>query len=327
MSYAGAIERLLSLVRPETSPARRHAMAQAGVLRLLHGLDDPHQSLAVVHVAGSKGKGSTAHYIEAVLRGCGLRTGLYTSPHLVDWTERIRIDGAPVTEQAFADALDDVWTVLLRETPTGGAHADVASFFDVLTAAACHEFARRGVQVAVVECGLGGRFDATNVFASRVGIITTLELEHTDRLGQRIESIAWHKAGIARRDRPLLIGPMPENARRVVSMEARAVGARLHDQREFIASPPRVCDTNILLDYQHAGLRLDVRLPGPALHAAENACLALAAAHLGELVDPASLRTHAAAALAGCQPPGRLQLFPGPPRLLVDAAHAEGSAR
>lgn len=179
-------------------------------------LGDPQAGLAVVHVAGSNGKGSVCAMVEAVARAAGLRTGLSTSPHLSRFAERIRLNGEPIEEDAFRRALEPA-----LEVRGGG-----LTFFEVLTAASLLAFRDAGVDIAVLEVGLGGRLDATNVIdAPLATAITSIALEHTEELGPTIGHIAREKAGILKRGAPVITGPLPPEAMREVAAAAGAVGA------------------------------------------------------------------------------------------------------
>jgi len=175
----------------------------------------PERAFPVVHVAGTNGKGSVSAMVEAIARSHGMRTGLYTSPHLCRFAERIRLDGEPVTDDALADLLGRA----LDEGPD-------LSFFETATLAAFLAFRDAGVDVAVVEVGLGGRLDATNVIPTpRAAAITRIALDHTDRLGTTLVEIAREKAGIAKPGLDLVLGPMPPDVRGAIDEVAHAAGA------------------------------------------------------------------------------------------------------
>jgi dihydrofolate synthase/folylpolyglutamate synthase len=176
----------------------------------------PEREFVAIHVGGTNGKGSVATLIAAALRGSGWRVGLYTSPHLVSVCERMLVDGRPIPPGAFA-----MWTDRLRPE----IERAEASFFEATTAIAFADFAARGVDIAVVEVGLGGRLDATNVITPIVAVVTTVGLEHTQYLGETIQDIAWEKAGIAKAGVPLVVGALDAAARRVVAEHGRDVGA------------------------------------------------------------------------------------------------------
>jgi dihydrofolate synthase/folylpolyglutamate synthase len=182
----------------------------------LAALGDPHLGLPAVHVAGSNGKGSTAAMVEAIARAAGLRTGLYTSPHLCRFAERIRIDGEPIDDGAFARCLG---AVLERCRPD-------LTFFESLTAAAFSAFREAHVDVAVLEVGLGGRLDATNAIRDPIATaITSISLEHTAVLGSTLAAIAREKAGILKPGAPVVLGPLPAQADAAIVEVATRVGA------------------------------------------------------------------------------------------------------
>ena len=164
---------------------------------LLDVLGNPQRQYATIHVAGTNGKGSTASLIAEALGAAGFRVGLYTSPHLVSFRERIRVDGTPISEAAVA-----AWTALLQPTIV----ASGATFFEATTAIAFADFAARGVEIAVVEVGLGGRLDSTNVLEPLVTVVTHIALDHQRYLGDTLEAIAAEKAGIAKPGVPFVVG-------------------------------------------------------------------------------------------------------------------------
>ena len=178
----------------------------------------PERAFEIVHVAGTNGKGSTCAMVDAMARAAGRRTGLYTSPHLVRFAERIRVDGEPIGDSALAAALEEALEV-------GG---DL-SFFEVATFAALLAFREAAVELAVLEVGLGGRLDATNVVTPRVTAITGIALDHQDMLGVTLDAIAREKAAIAKPGVPMVLGALPEEARAAAVAVAIANGARLVD--------------------------------------------------------------------------------------------------
>lgn len=179
-------------------------------------LGHPERHFPAIHIGGTNGKGSTCAFLAADLAARGFRVGVYTSPHLVSPTERIVVDDAPISEDAFTQ-----WTRTIQ--------ADVerldASFFEATTAIAFADFAARGVDIAVVEVGLGGRLDATNVLTPLVSVVTKIALEHTDYLGPDLASIAREKAGIAKPGIPFVTGETDPAVREVLTSEARSRGA------------------------------------------------------------------------------------------------------
>jgi dihydrofolate synthase/folylpolyglutamate synthase len=187
------------------------------VSALLSLVGDPHKTLSVLHVGGTNGKGSVVATAEAILRARGLRVGRYTSPHFIDFRERVLVDGIPITE-------DDVLSFLER----WGSEAERlgATFFETTTALALDHFAKAEVDVAVVEVGLGGRLDATNVIDPRAAVVTSIALDHTDWLGSSIEEIAAEKAGIFKKARPAVIGERNPDIVELLRGHARSHGAR-----------------------------------------------------------------------------------------------------
>lgn len=186
---------------------------------LLAALGNPERHFATVHVGGTNGKGSTAAFLAALLRAAGHRVGLYTSPHLVSFTERMQVNGVPVAEEAVA-----AWTARLAPL----AEQTGASFFEITTAIAFADFASRGVEIAVIEVGLGGRLDATNVITPLACGVTRIALEHTDYLGNDLAAIAREKAGIAKPGVPFLTTETDEQVAAVLVEEAAKRGAIAH---------------------------------------------------------------------------------------------------
>ena len=225
-AYRDAVRWLEFLVRtPPRTRRERERLGLAPIESLLDRIGNPHHGFPAIHITGSKGKGSTALYTEALLSAAGFRTGVFTSPHLEEWTERIRIDGVPIDEAGFVHALERIRPAV---TALHESDADTApAFFDALVAAAFSAFADAPVDMAVVEAGIGARLDPTRVCRAVATCVTGVELEHADRLGPAIEDVAREKAAIARPGVPLVIGSMPEAARAVLEREAARAGAPL----------------------------------------------------------------------------------------------------
>jgi dihydrofolate synthase/folylpolyglutamate synthase len=198
------------------------------VAALLEAVGEPQRGLPCVHIAGSKGKGSVALAVEAVLRAGGRRVGTFTSPHLQSWCERFRIDGKPAAEQELLAGLRELFPAAerLRADPEFR-----PSFFDVCTTLALLLFRRAQVDGAVVEVGLGGRLDSTNLVEPRVSVLTVIQLEHTDKLGATLSAIAGEKAGILRPGVPLIHGPLELEALGVVLARAVALDVALEEVR------------------------------------------------------------------------------------------------
>lgn len=193
---------------------------------LLGRVGDPQRRYPVVHIGGTNGKGSTSAMVAAIAQAAGHRVGLYTSPHLIDYRERMRVNGEMISESRV---------IALVEQLRSAAAPDLApTFFEFTTAMACMHFAEAGIDLAVLEVGLGGRFDATNVVTPAATAITTIGLDHEQYLGSTLEQIAFEKAGIIKPGSPLVLGRVGEAAGRVIEERARAVGAPVSRlDREF----------------------------------------------------------------------------------------------
>lgn len=258
------------------------------VRRLLSAVGDPQDKVRFLHVAGTNGKGSTCAMMDAILRAAGRRTGLYTSPHLVDFRERIRLDAAMIPEHAVAEGL-----TLLREAAERGEHSP--TFFEMATVLAAWWFAREGAEYAVWETGMGGRLDATNAVSPLVAVITPIGMDHQQWLGDTLRQIAAEKAGIIKSQAPVVSAPQPEEVRAVLESRAAELGSPI----SFVAEP-------------WSG-------DAPALAGAHQrwnaavACAALRAAETG--VDAAAERE----GLRRVIWPGRFQRLPGD--VVIDGAH------
>jgi len=278
---------------------------------LLSELGNPERELACVHIAGSKGKGSTAWMTEALLAAAGLRVGTYTSPHLECWSERFRVAGKSVPEAVLVRALRGLFPAAerLRRDPLLR-----PSFFDVSTALALCIFREERVDAAVIEVGMGGRIDSTNVITPRVSLITSIQLEHTEKLGHTLEAIGREKAGILRDSVPAFHGPLDEEALGAVLACAVAANSPVDEvrgiSRELSLEQHRV----ELMD----GREVVTSVLGE--HQAHNVALAIRAAEsfLGRPLGAAELE-----ALRQCRPPARFEVFDG--RVILDCAHTPDS--
>ena len=275
---------------------------------LVAEMGHPERAYPSLLIAGTNGKGSVAAYCDSVLRASGLRTGRYTSPHLVRVNERISLDGRAITDHDFARAVRDVRDAASRLVRRGVLTAH-PTFFEVLTAAAFAHFRTKRVDVAVLEVGLGGRLDATNVVEPLVSAIVSVDLDHEVYLGRTLASIATEKAGVLRAGRTTVIGPLPDEARAAVVARARALAARVV---EAARTPAARC----------RGL---AALPGA--HQRDNLVVAI---RLLEEAKRAGLPVELArvpAAVAATRWPGRLQRIPGRPAIVLDGAHNPAGAR
>jgi dihydrofolate synthase / folylpolyglutamate synthase len=311
--------------RPETSVDK----ALDRVAELCALLGDPQHASPVIHITGTNGKTSTARMTDALLRSRGLRTGRFTSPHLVSFRERICIDGAPLTPEQFVAAYDDVipYVRLVDQN-----HPVALSFFEVLTGMAFAAFADAPVDVMVLEVGLGGTWDCTNVADGVVAVITPISLDHTRLLGSTVEEIAEEKAGIIKPGAVAVIGQQPLGAAEVLIRRAAEVGATVaREGIEFGVLNREQAVGGQLLDLR--GLRgeyHEVFLPLFGAYQASNAACALAAVEAFAGVsdhddqnaglDPGLVRE----GFGNVRSPGRLEVLRRSPTVIIDAAHNPG---
>jgi dihydrofolate synthase/folylpolyglutamate synthase len=298
---------------------------------LLDRLGNPHDALRIVHVAGSKGKGSTAAMIASILGQAGYRTGLFTSPHLCRVAERIQVEGTPISDPDLTSVLNEVYPAVRWLDAHGKAGA--VTFFEVATALGFLYFVRRGVDVAVVEVGLGGRFDSTNVCQPLVSLITSISFDHTKLLGDRLSQIAMEKAGIVKPGRPVLSGARLPDPRRVIARICRERGSPLrelgvaihyrHDPGVITAEVLRLPRVAITTD-RRTWPEMELGLLGD--HQAANAALAVAAVETLAEAGLAVTDGAVAAGLAGVRWPARLEVLGRRPLVVLDCAHNVASA-
>ena len=296
--------------------------------RLVAALGDPLRGVPVLHVAGSKGKGSVCLLAEALLRAHGLRTGLYLSPHVDRWTERIQVGGRELAAGEMGAGIEAV----LRRAARAG--IEMPTLFETLTAAAFVAFRRARVDVAVVEVGIGGRLDATNVVAADVSVVTALELEHTAVLGRTLRAIAAEKAGILRRGTWGLSGvPAEAPVATVLRAAARCAGVPLLERGRGMEVRARADAFELSLAGAEGGALTALRLPAPAAgpFSVANAALATAAVLLLSRRRPKLLpaldHLRAAAALRAARLPARCETVAHDPRIVRDGAHTPRSLR
>lgn len=293
--------------------------------RVLELLDDPQRTYRVVHVTGTNGKTSTSRMIESLLRAHGLRTGLFTSPHLVRFTERIMVDGEPIQDAAVADAWEEIEPFVdLVDAELAAAGDAALTFFELLTVLAFVAFSDAPVDVAVIEVGMGGEWDSTNTADGDVAVIAPVGLDHADRLGDTIGEIATVKAGIIKPGAAVVSAAQDPSAAEAISRAVRAADASLAVEGDaFGVDRQRIAVGGQLLDIRGlSGTYDEVYLPLYGAHQGRNAALALAAvesliARPGEGLAPDAV----AEGLGQVTSPGRLQLIGANPTVLVDAAH------
>ncbi|MCA9296637.1 MAG: bifunctional folylpolyglutamate synthase/dihydrofolate synthase [Phycisphaerales bacterium] len=322
-TYANAVRHLLERPNLERMRVIRYdadTFKLDRMKRLLEALENPHEQVRMVHVAGTVGKGSTVAMIAAMLEGCGYTVGQYTSPHLVDMRERVRINNEMIARTEFTDLVRQVAMKAheLEEDPT---------FFEIMTAVAFLHFANQAVDIAIIEVGLGGRLDATNLITPEVTIVTHIDIDHAKILGNTPAKIAREKAGIFKRGVPALAFAQSDevdDALRAVAEEVEAPLKFVNKDIEFsyrfgvseeLGPHTRVCMISDTNQFMH----LPVPLPGE--HQAINCGLALATIDIlsgaGFRFDEVPLHQ----GLAATSVPGRMELIWDRPRILIDGAH------
>ncbi|AXG10477.1 dihydropteroate synthase [Haloplanus rubicundus] len=315
MDYHAAADFLSDLRRFALDPGTE------SIRELLEFLDDPHEGVAFVQVAGSNGKGSTARMTESILREAGYRTGLYTSPHFDDIRERVRVDGRKITESAVVEFVEEVRPYLVDRAVEG----DPLTSFETLTAMSLWYFGRSDVDVAVLEVGMGGRLDATSVVDPVAAAVTAVSLEHTDILGDTLDDIAAEKVTVAPEDAPLVTGATGESLAAVRRHAPDALSVGLAEE-----SPDVRVRYDGLVNHAEAGVALtgedwgvETRLPLPGAYQARNAGVAatLARQFGGDRVT----ETHLARGLRNAHWPGRFEVVERDPLVVLDGAHNPGA--
>ncbi|WP_186329293.1 bifunctional folylpolyglutamate synthase/dihydrofolate synthase [Agrococcus jejuensis] len=297
----------------------------AATARAVELLGDPQRSYGVVHVTGTNGKGSTARIAEALLRAHGLRTGLLTSPHLERVTERILIDGEPVSDAVFARVWEEITPFL--DLVDGELERDGQrrlTFFEAITVLAYAIFADAPIEVAVVEVGMGGTWDSTNVADGDVAVLTPIALDHTNRLGATVEAIATEKAGIVKPGAIVVTAEQEPGVLAIVEARAAEVGAArvLVEGRDFERESTLAVGGQLVTVRGLAAAYEDQPLPLLGRHQGQNAALALVAveAFLGAGTRPIA-QDVLSSAFAAVTSPGRLEVVGTDPSVVVDAAH------
>lgn len=319
MNFDEAVAHLDRLINFEVTPraGRVEGLSVDPMVSLMHAMGDPQDAYPVIHVTGTNGKGSTARMISALLDTMGLRVGTYLSPHLRDVTERIRVAGEPVEEIDFGD--------MIGTTALTADHLDQSlTWFETVTASALRHFADVAVDVAVVEVGMLGRYDATNVVEGRIAVVTNVGRDHTDGAGDWRRMIAEEKAGIIKPESTLVLGETSPDLIPIFLDEGPA-DARVRD-RDFGVTADQMAVGGRLLDlYTTAARYDDLFLSLHGAHQAQNAALAVAAAEAffrAELPDDVVRESLGAIAV-----PGRFEIVRRNPLVVLDGAHNPDGAR
>ncbi|RSS94801.1 bifunctional folylpolyglutamate synthase/dihydrofolate synthase [Streptomyces sp. WAC05292] len=300
------------------------------IAALMDVLGEPQRAYPSIHVTGTNGKTSTARMIEALLNAFDLRTGRYTSPHVQSVTERISLDGAPITAERFVGTYRDIKPYVEM---VDAAQEYRLSFFEVLTAMAYAAFADAPVDVAVVEVGMGGTWDATNVIDAAVAVITPISLDHTDRLGSTPGEIAGEKGGVVKQDATVILAQQPVDAAQVLLKRAVDVDATVaREGMEFGVVSREVAVGGQMLTLRGMGGEYDgIFLPLHGAHMAHNAAVALAAVEAFFGVGREAARELDAdtvrRAFASVASPGRMEVVRRSPTVILDAAHNPAGAQ
>jgi len=296
------------------------------VEHLLEAMGHPEESYGVIHIAGSNGKGSVAAVLASILRAAGLSVGLYTSPHLIRFNERIRVNGVPVTDEELVVLLRGVEERLRGPNDTEG---EDMTFFETTTVMAFEAFRRAGVSVVVLETGLGGRLDATNVVTPLASVITRISLEHMKYLGDDILQIAGEKCGIIKPGRPVVCGAQEGEVKRFISAHAAEKGCAVTHADEAVG----IQRQSISYDGQKVHVESQgnsygaIRFPLVGSHQLENLATAVATAEVFfDMVGVDRTRDAMREGIAAVRWSGRFEVLKNDPPLIVDAAHNPNGA-
>jgi dihydrofolate synthase / folylpolyglutamate synthase len=333
-SRQAAIDWLLGRVNFErmlAAPYNQRRFKLDRMRNLLARLDHPEDKLKIVHVAGTKGKGSTSAMIAAILTAAGHRTGVFSSPHLERIEERFAVDGAACSGEELAAVVDRLQPVVAEmdaEAIAAGDPCGVPTFFEATTAVALLHFLERQVDAAVLEVGLGGRLDSTNVCRPLVSVITNISLDHTQQLGNTLAAIAGEKAGIIKPSVPVVCGATDREPQEVIARTAQEQGCRLIQLgRDFRYGyhGGRISFEYMVRGQEQAIDDASLALRGP--HQGANAAVALATVaelrQQGWQIPLDAIRR----GLATATLPGRVEVLPGEPNVVLDTAHNPASAR
>lgn len=288
------------------------------ITALLEALENPHQRLAVIHVAGTNGKGSVCAMIESVLRASGFRTGLYTSPHLVDFAERFRIDGERIAAARLDGYIDQLAYVADKVEAATGLRG--ATFFEISTAIAYRYFADENVDLAIVETGMGGTWDATNVIIPLVSVITHIDMDHTNFLGDTIEQIAAEKAGIIKAGRPVVSAPQADAVMTVL----KAVGEPVMCTSESVSVAKIDLPQKLKIETHSRNLP-PIHLPLLGECQRENCAVAVAA--LEVLADMLAFEPEFKQGLESVAWDSRFEVIDADPPIILDGAHNPSAVR
>lgn len=276
-------------------------------LKLLNEIDNPHLKLKCFHVAGSNGKGSTSSFIASILMEMGFNVGLYTSPHFVRFNERIKINEIEIDDEYLIQYVNQLENYIEKEKPT---------FFEVTTAMAFKYFVDNKVDYSVIETGLGGRLDATNVIDPISSIITSISLEHTEHLGNTIEKIAFEKAGIIKIEKPVFIGILPEEAEKTIYKKSTETNSKVFNIKEFIEKK----NDYLKIICKNYNINL-YETPLKGYHQLLNAALAIKTIDENFNVNSIQILNGIKNVIINTGIQGRYEIYNNKPRVIFDSAH------
>ncbi len=337
--YQQALDYLYSFVDYSLTRQLRYSPEKFNLERMRDFMKlagNPHKDYPVIHIAGTKGKGSTASMIASILRQAGYKTGLYTSPHLQEFTERIQVNGQPLSKEELVSYLDEL-KPLVEKVPE-------LTTFEITTALGFKAFSERNVDIAVVEVGLGGRLDATNIVSPLVSVITSLSFDHMNVLGDSITQIAAEKGGIIKKGKPVILAPQWKEAREVIEKICEEKRAPLtiigrdyffsdHSHslagQTFIVWPKE--DQDLINEFILSGGRSDwepehYTIPLLGFHQVENAATAYATIETLRSVGLNLNKKQISEGFATVSWPGRFEVISSEPLIVVDSAHNKDSA-
>jgi dihydrofolate synthase/folylpolyglutamate synthase len=331
MDYPSAVRYLLSLGRELAAPTQAAAAKfdLENTTVLLERLGRPDRAYPTIHIAGTNGKGSTAAFVESILRHAGFRTGLNTSPHLERPNERFRINGEEISDELFARTFTRIHSVIEELLAEGKLRAH-PTYFECVTALAFEAFACERVEFAVIEVGLGGRLDATNIITPVVSIITRIDFDHENFLGHSLREIAGEKAGILKYGVPVVSAPQPPEVREILLSRAVELHCPLVDTVEAFTIGREVVEEGcVRADVTEAatGMQFSLAPQLPGRFQLQNTLNAVAAARLLQEKQFRISNENIEHGIAETQWPGRLEKLQSHPDIYLDGAHNPGAAR
>jgi dihydrofolate synthase/folylpolyglutamate synthase len=331
MDYQSAVRYLLSLGRELAAPTQAAALKfdLENTTVLLERLGRPDRAYPNVHIAGTNGKGSTAAFMESILRDAGFRTGLNTSPHLERINERFRINGEEISDEQFAATFTRIHTVIEELLAEGKLRAH-PTYFECVTALAFEVFARERVEFGVIEVGLGGRLDATNIITPVVSLITRIDFDHENFLGHSLAEIAWEKAGILKYQAPAISAPQLLEAQEVLRARAERLNCPLLETREAFRVEQETAEngcTSARVTDIATGTSFSIALQLPGRFQLQNALNAVAAARVLQARNFRISNENIEHGIAAAQWPGRLEKLQSRPDIYLDGAHNPSAAR